>query len=832
MWLNPLQVFSVGFVLPFEKPFFQSEIPEDSSLMAQMASWIYDVGNHFGLNPAPWTKFALEKSGLLDPRTTFNNSIIPFADLVPKWGSIERFWEDMENSGMFGISDIGRAFSQTSIPFEDYYVELELLYMINDVLNSEGPEAAMEYIAQAKEALGYQLKPWGEEMMEAFLDPSADEANLSIRMSQPNGQPYSYQPREDHPLWIEARERYYRKSATTSMIGYLTGFYPKVFSEAEAEILRIRDEINVFKSNINKDMGALMFLPDVSREARYQTSANQRYDTPEGWISNFYASSRYVTLPDDTPARAEERRVLMAEQIHQDSITSAYWESLSALQEWFVESLAEHPIGVDYNTTAAIYDQFFEWQALLESNPLYVTARTHSVSGYKPTTQIEGYLEDKFWRHLRSSKPNPGDPRYGEDGGWALYDEDMELWRLDLPNLAKVAVRSFGLVVMDYLTGGAGLNAEQAQAVLNGQYETFGGVEVDIPNMLTDLVNMVTPEAFEEWSLSQASARSALDAAWKEMVWNPYWAAVEGTRGSARELAEMQYKRLNPHPSDEMLIDWVIQNYPEGQFTPEELEYFLQKSSITYEDRLEAGQETDPRSVMIDRAWELARRVPPAAGDNIENFLAASSVDPDLWDDLWDMQLAGLDAKDPEDMERLQEFVSALENMNLPEPTEAQRLEWEAVTELNDRLYSLAKQKFGEDILDVQTLYFETFDKRPAHIPWKEWDKMKDDFVDNRFPELEEYWDFRETFAKAYPLWAKFYKPALYEVQEPPSDAKSFYSIVGKVMWEDIVNLETNGTALPAAAITRLHNIRERYPYHSELVDTILSLNEGRVTFQ
>jgi hypothetical protein len=803
MWINPLQVLSIGFVMPFDvhERLWIDQPTGDENMLQNMANFIYDIGNYYGLGMAPWTKWAMEKGGLLDEAQTFWNSVLPFSDLVPKFGDVGRFFENLQDAGMIPAA-IGRQFTNPERPYEDYYVELELLKMLQEVYQSEGQEAGLAYAADIQAALGYELLPGGEEIAAAFLNPRDTEHNVQLRASQPGSTLYRLAPREDNELWLEAKDRYMKDSYATTLMGWMSGFYPRVFSEEEAEIMRVRDQINTLKKAINNDMGAMIFMYDIDREARYQNSIQQRYSTAQGWINNFYQSMRYQTLPNGHLAQGEERRRLMVDQIHQDSITTAYWQSIQAEQDC---------------------DQHFEWMNLLESNPLFNGVRTNTQAGYKPITQIEGYLEDKFLRTLRTSKPNLGMPQYQGDEGYAKWEEDYELWKQSLPELAEIASRSFALVVVDYLTGGGGIPAEQAQQILDGRYTTFGGVDIDLQQTLQDLVSDVTPENYETWELTQHSPRKALEDAWRDLYWDRYWEAVEGTGGHARELATMEFKKMYPHPTDQALIDWVLERYEAGQFSEEALAHYLQQGSLTTDERFDLT-EKDAFDTLIDRAWELARRVPPAAQDDVENVLVAYGVDKDLYDDLWDMQLQGLDRTDQEDMRRLQNFVAALEKMGLPDPTPSQQMEWAAVQDLNKTQRELAQTEFGGDIFKIQEMYFEHFDQVPDGMSTGEFKALRAEFLDTKFPQLEDYWDWRKVFAQAYPLWAKYYKPKLYKPVAAPTEGPSFNAVVGDTLWNDIVQLEAKGEKLTSSAITRLENISERYPQYANLVDTILAL--------
>jgi hypothetical protein len=640
------------------------------------------------------------------------------------------------------------------------------------------------------------------------------------------------------------------------MLGWFTGAYAKEFTDARAELMRLRDQRNKLADSINNAGMAEIFRLDPAPEARYQHYINNTYNTAEGNAAMMYGQLGWVRAADGSEIQDDLRRDRIAELIHEDQITKEFYDNLTSLGEARDAQLMELPIGADSSQSRAVWKKYWNMVERLESDPKYENVRRTYVLGFKPTEMIEDYFERKFWQHLDSTKP-----RWRRDEGESYNDYLLreDAWKEHLPKLADQMVTEFFL---KYMAGYSG--------------KVPGDREFDAQNLASKLLSEVSREAYDEYRKDRDTPYDALNEAWRALYWDPYWTAVDTVDSDdpaeveLREQIERQFLAEHPEPpTEEELLAWVLKEY-DDRFTHEELMLAMKGRKVTeLDERLRADTMV---GTLKEDTWNIFMWVGPGEQFNaFKNEALRMGVDEEefaLWFE------TGGDISFFKSYEEQQEFndklMEAARNLNITPPTDEQLQERVEAKRLNSQFRMGVERELGNGWYQEMSYFYS------LNSTEKKAFKEENPTFEDR---LDRYYDMRDFFAQENPLWAEYYhSEALEESKRGTSGGRSggysgrsyarsggtsvqqvptipwlgmgmrgleadelltgklgkggvtkkpywpagFTKVVGQGVSQEIVRFIENDEPLSNPAINLLNDVKERHEKYKEFIETIL----------
>lgn len=698
MWFNPTAALSFRYVVPILNS-YQDEY-EGESIMSRAFYYLYDYGNLFGVSLSPFMMAGANLAGYLKNQPV--SALVPAVELLPPW------WQNSLRDALyktFGDSDFTRTTSDllvgSEVPWMDYIVERRML--ANVVEKFDGLND-VEKLKLAK------------------------EATAAIKM------------REAHPLWQQTKREIQTGELIRTWAGYFTGVYAKEFTDGEIQLLALRNDINILRDTINDQIGAEIIGLDPSAENRYEHYKNVRYYTAEGYVHQVYNSMRYTQVPDLTEASGfrtltgEERRDYITNKLYTDEVTKAYFESASALQNELQARLQAAGVGAPSEVTSSIWDWYNKARVALDNDPMYKDAwRTWSF-GYKPESMLEDYFRSTWWQIVKEGQPkyDPATETYDE------YQVRLEEWKQALPSIAQSLASQFE----QQLPGLLNVSPESYQRRLrNAGIELPGNRQLNIKPLVDKLMQETTYEGYQAWDKQNDTPLQALNKAWQEMYWDPYWDALRGLSGYQRTLAERQYLAGTPKPSEAELIDWVVENYGD-KFDPADLSVLMKNTPISSVEERIAPQSDEERSAQ--KVWDILAMAGPnkkALQDEFERLGG-------YWSDVSTWYNVGGDPAAWADPEKFQAFYDKLKqaatNLGLSEPSDQLVQEWATAQDLDAELKRTIVEQLGADINQVMVEYWN------ADSATRRAMRKKD-------PRIDQYYNIRDYWASANPIWAKYY---------------------------------------------------------------------------
>jgi len=684
-------------------------------------------------------------------------------------------------------------------PWEDYLIEVRLLRGLMGRMDDD-PDNAPTLANEAKNALGYEGV-------------------------NPDGSPMRT-PREDDPLWVAARHDLEESDYSYRMFGWATGFYPKQFTDEDAELLRIRTEVNFLRDMVNNNVGSVVFGLDLDIENRYENYIMNRYETPDGILNNLYGALRW-TRSEETGEQlyGMERRDLIAMRLNEDEVTSKYYEAMGILGEWLDGQLIELPIGASGDQFGVVWEEYFKKRGAIVSNPMYNDARRRSFMGYKPTSLIEEHVRDMLYWAVKETRP-----KYDkENESYTEYAMRLEEWEELFPILMDAIGDPFMLEVYDYATGGRGITPEIMQQILGGEFTAGGDRMIAVGDMIAMVMKDASFENYSEWLKDQDTILDALNNVWREQYWDTYWSAVDGLSSEDRLLAERAWKAANPIPTLDKLAEWVLEMYPNRGWTRDQILAEGKDDIVSVDDRLESD---DPIGRREDMTWDVLMR---AGRDKDTLQDVAQAMAPDGMDigehmNVWYITGGNGEAwRDPAEFQQFADLLGdAAVKMDLSEPTNAQLREWSAAKKLNDDFWRSVSTGFGEDFSRLLSLYWrmDSTQRREMRL------------ADER---ISDYFDYRDLFGESFQLWAKHYNEEVYEPggetitstgaassavsTEVPLPA-GFAKVAGGVVVDEIVALIEDDRSLSAYAVPFLTGVAERHPEFAQFIQALLDADK------
>jgi len=710
-WVAPLNPISARYVFPRPSP-YPSEFADDISPSEMAITYVYEYGRMYGFNPAPWITYLLNPDENRIPR----GGLIMHVDLIPPWiqRDIRRLLQMQRYPNDPGLinPDVG---------WKDYLIQKEMFGIALMELE-ENPDEFAKIQQELYDALGY--KP-----------TELDEFGMPLDYESPALVPYRESPR-----WIAARDRIERDQYYNQLLGFFTGIYPKEYTDAEAALLELRDEINFMKESINSVAGVPVFGLDPVAESRYEMYMNKRWDTPEGYLNSLYGAIRWTQSPTSgEQLYGEERADLIAQRIWENEVTQAYYDSLGLAQDEFDACQKGIKIGQDSAVQRSCWSNLFQRRAQLDNEPIFDLARRDWAIGYKTDQMIKDRFDSMWWSYINSTKPKWYD---GDGEPYSNWQARTEEWLDNLPDIASELAPVFLVQDIKSRTGFEGGEDER---------EIPGSRILMEETVIRNLVQQTNREGYDEWQKSKDDPFDAMNAAFKALRWDPYMKAVEGwdqLNTYERDLAEQAF--LDKHgsaPEFSELARWVFENYPENQFTVEELQNVFSEHGIsTIEEKTLPNTE---KAVIEDGIWDMLSGIGPGENSTIfqEEFILAGG-DKDLLDAWYE---TGGHLSDFNQITELhQDIQSVVNSMGLKQPSSEHLVEWAAAKRLNDAFRDGVINNLGENVFNIIGIYGSLKGDR------------KREYKNDNAEVIDEYFDMRNYYAEQNQLWAKYYNPDKY----------------------------------------------------------------------
>jgi len=684
IWFNPLSPWSGRYIFPRAGRRYD-DVDEELGVVAKVYSYLQEYGQYWGVSIGPWVSIALQMGGAAGVANQYSAfPLISELELIPKW------WRDSLLEKM-NLLDNPVVHSNVSpeVPWRDYLIER---YMLTDVLD----------------------KLQNGDLTDAEKVALVHQAESAIGTTQ----------RETVPLWQTYKRDFELGEYYIKTVGFFTGYYGRRYTDADAEMLRLRSELNSLRDNINRIVGAVVLGLEPDPEALYENYTKLRYGTPEGLVYNLYNSIRFVRMPESLkPARGLERRDLLATQIESDLQTRARYDYLALLQYVRDQKLHELPIGSDSPLKQKIWQDYMSQR--VGADTMFPMARTEWMIGYKPTTSILAHYRDNWLRVIWETRPvwnkDQGE-KYGD------YQARFQQWIVELPMLADSLRPNFENNMTIALREGTAFR-ELGEAPM-----------IDVPTFIAQLMKETTIETLDKWRDETATLYTALDRVYSRYYYDTYWDAIEGKSGKALELAKQLWKQGHPEPTTQQMVAWMAQDFA-GRWTPEAIAAAAEGRGVdTVDERLapKTGAERELEAIYTIYGWAAPGT---QRGDMMEENRKLGGDDGDF-----DILLgAGGNWSDPDDRAA---FLARMEKialiLKLGTPSLGQlRLQVQAES-LNKEFRAQVEGRLGPDFWAEYTYYLSlsSYEKRGFKA---------------KHPRIQKYYDMRTAWAKLNPVWAGFY---------------------------------------------------------------------------
>lgn len=669
LWWNPTAPISAKVVMPNDRTVYGIEEKNDQTPLQKAVNFLYGRGRLFGFNPAPWYEHVLLRgTGLLDTERYPAQSIAPVFELVPPW------WQRSLLTGLRKtVYPNAPDLWEPQVSWKDYLVEQQLL--------EDAYQAVLDVPQEERFAVAQKYE-------QALLD------------------------REESQMYRDARHRVEQEDYYTRLVGFFTGVYAKPFTDGEAEMLKMRNDINFLRESIDSQVNATVFglLPDANR--RRDQWIDKRFNTGKGLLYNALSTTRWTVVPGQGQLHGEERRKYIEDSITKDIATRAKLDEQGNAWDEFQSSMDALPTGAPFELKDPLYSELGD--RLGQADARYPEATDFGVPG-EGTTMTDDQLRD-YWVGIWYDVLLNTKPSYKPGEDFTEYEKRVKQWEQDLPQIAEPLLRSF-------------------MRSVRGRPQ---------PKEMPDFAAIADPKLIENFDMADDTPSEALDRVWQEKYYSEYWNSLEGLSGYERDLAEMNFKMRWPHgPDDETLIKWVQQRYGD-QFTRKQLLDVLRMGgTLDIDQRLAIGR-TEMEN-QAEQIWTLMNWAGPSK-NKLEQAYIAAGGDPDFWDYWWNSD--GHPEAFPEaDWNRFYETMMLAGNsLDLGKPSRDTVEEWAYVQGVNTEYGERAKMLFGQEIFSVSSAYSQT--------PYSQREQYRQEH-----PELKAFWDFRDKWTVDHPLWAQYYRP-------------------------------------------------------------------------
>lgn len=723
-WVNFIAPISARYAVPYGDPYLDDR-------MDQLTNWqrvshqMTRYGQLFGFNPGPWITLTMYGTGTLSHNVLPGWSLIPQTELIPPWGwrSFQRRMLDM--SGMRVPRITG-----PDIPWRDWLIEKQLLRQLVDLYES-GDMIAQDVTWRRKKA-----------------------AEIRMAILQ----------REKNDLWNQARQEIEKTELYTSWLGYFTGVYPKLHTDGDVAILKVRDDINRLRNAVNDSVQMMMFYYDQDMEEFYEFYKDQRYNTDDGWLHNLRSSLVWTEVPltwdDEAAAQAKEmgvggplpdemgrllneeeyiryRREIISKRLEEDIATEEYFATLTSAREQLEGCLNSLAIGATSDEKNTCFTEYAEFRQRMDEDPKFDNVRRQWMVGYKPKELQREYFLNQFMQILRETQP-----LYNVEDGmtYSEWQADLNLWQTQIDEIAQAMAPAFMLGMWEKMKDAAQPDKQ-----------------LEDPRKVMDwILEQATADGFDVWDKSNDDIYQAGERWWHEDILDPYFSGMEQVEGSKeKELFARQYL-TNRDTSLEAFKNYVVATYGPDQFTEQEIESLYQGRTVrTPEEYLDKKSEErldTELANMQNRLWDLLLWVPPGNTDELtKELVRLGGRDYEEFLDVW------YNTRNPKSFADEGFFrggvtliEQAIQNLGYEEPSNETLREWSQAQSDNNKFMNLVAQTLGEDFYDMQAFYYS--------LSGEERDAFREQ-AEEAYARIRSYRPLKDQFAAEHPIWAKYYHP-------------------------------------------------------------------------
>lgn len=711
MWFNPLAPFSFRYVLDAtqsqnEAIYRQHDASDqDIPIDAYLAREFLESGPMFGFNVAPWMSWIIKDRFNISDETLPPFPLAPTIPLFPRW--MYKSMVEMANKMNINISGVVDAiFPESS--WHDNIVEREILLKARaEIESAEGPSATLR--------------------REAIID----EARRAIS------------EKGDNPLWNDTYKEVTNSEAWRANLSFFTGIYPKEFSDAQADLYALRNELNLQKSAMNSLFQTSVFELPADAHDRWNAYINQM-NTTDGWIYRMYTDINYVRNDEGRLIKnREERNKYLAAALQDEVNQQSYYLARKRASYELNERLKDLPVGTPYEIVSKAYEDYFKQINLLQEKFPFNYSRSYGT--YKPVELIQEELTDTYFKMLISTRP-----QFNPNQEYDVYREKIVEWEARLPTLAEALLRQMYN------------RADVAELLQN----LHADQKLD-PKFFENLLAMSNAAGVQEWHKGTDTISDALNNAWRKLYWDEYWNTIGPLRGAERDLAEHDFSINRPPPTDDELIAW-IQSYYGDKFDPALIMRWLQDgerpiNSIDERVLADKGEEYVLRQNVYDLLSWLGPSKRQAIMEKLNIVLVDNGAEENVLQD-WMKYEGKLYTGEPDKLKDLLDKIkAAYATLGIEKPNRDYLVEYVQAEDANAQFKNMVNTKFKsenayERITELQTLYYSYADAGR---------KEKKQFIQNypnEYSMLQTYWDMRKAFGNTSPIWAKYY---LWEPETP-----------------------------------------------------------------
>lgn len=692
MWFNPLAPFSFRYLLDVSKTkddaiWAAQAAQDDIDPQSYIAKEFMANSQIYGFTPAPWISFLMKKAFNLPDNVVPQYPLIPQISLMPRW-VVQDMIHKANKMNVFGQTGWGDAV-YPEVKWHDYLVE-QKIYQDTMVQLRSGN------LTQAQK----------------------DKLRVDLENTIKN---------KNTPLWEQAYKDVTNDEAVRSAGSFFTGIYAKQFTDGQAELLAVRNNLNLLKSALNNEFQTQVFgLPSDAQQA-YANYLKQ-LDTDEGWVYRLYTDSGWVK--DESGhliTDPNERNKWLAIQIQQDQNQRLYYQRMTDLQSEYNERLRAMPIGATYQQLQPIYDWYSKERHSLD----YLRTPIDTASTNKPQALIEKQVTDEWFRTINEFKP-----RWNTEKGETYQDYQARVAEWE-KNIANVAPR----IMADF----------QRKPDIEKLLHALRPDQKFNEGFFTQLTQQTTPDGIAEWKKSDDDIFDALNNAWKELYFNEYWDAGVTAGGYAGDLAEQDFLTKHPTPpSGGELYMWIKANYGERFSREDVLKYAEDAGAYTVEERNLADKPADTK--MRNDIWDMLSWLGPGSANRKAFESAYTKAGGDL-DQLtaWYAESGKAFTTDPTKLNTLYNNIkSTMSVLDLTPPSREELVQYVEAQSQNESFQHLITSELGESFYDLLGYYnsLSSADKKSFRGESPE-----------MYSTIQDYYNFKDQYAADHPIWAGYYGP-------------------------------------------------------------------------
>ena len=711
-WWNPTFWWSGRMLFPRTTQRY-GDVRDDQPMSSQLVDWMYEYGTTFGFTPAPWMWGVFESAGHLDPNKHPEWSKLPQLGIVPPFAT--RYLAQQLRKFVYPNAPETWV---PLVPWQDALIEVRLLTMVMEKIQGRDDltlEQKREMVLAAEQALRFKAHVTADGEYE-----NADAARQ----------------------WLEARDAIEAEQGWSRTAGYFTGIYTKEFSDMEAELLMIRDQINMLKWGLNNESTAQLFDLPRNFNDRYEHYKEQRYYLPEGWIADLYGARRWTVTEDGTQLRGEARDDYIAQNIIEAGETRLRFEKIKQMQVDLQTQLDRFPIGTPYAELEPFFKEFADDMALLETE--FPNARVDFVKyGFKPKALIWQDIRTMFWKSIEKTQPV-----YQQGMSRTEYNAELAEWQGMITPMVVTFATSF--------------------------WEKFDEVgwfspEINsIDNVIELLMLEATPEGYRAWQLESDDIGDAVRRIYEEIYLDEYYKDVDGLQGFDYQIAAGDFfDKWSDEPWGrpagpklQWYVDEVKNLYGEKFTEGDVVEYLDDKGTLNVDERSQRRAELEhgiDLATAEDEMWDVWQMIPPGQKDEFakayENL--GGPYGEEFLDIFVNTNGAGAFRSPDDFLLAVQIAKEAAKQLGYSQPIRAELLERREASESSTNFRSLIERVIGKDYWDLQNLYYNlSFDERRT---------FREERAD-QYSRIQLYRELRVRYALDNPLYAKFYYEEVYEM--------------------------------------------------------------------